>query len=99
VNKSRSSYPPKSTKQFAAASTPQIAPASHDEPSCLISKAEVLRRVGVSYPTLWRWVSAGNFPRARNLGGKSAWIEHEVTAWINARPLQPIKPVAEKAEA
>ncbi len=37
----------------------------------LISKLQVLDRVGVSYPTLWQWMRQGKFPRSRELGGKS----------------------------
>ena len=33
----------------------------------LLSKAEVLERVGVTYQTIWRWMVAGTFPRARRL--------------------------------
>ena len=35
----------------------------------LISKPEVLDRVGVTFPTLWAWMRAGVFPRSRDLGG------------------------------
>ena len=31
----------------------------------LISKAEVLDRIGVTYPTLWVWMRRGVFPRSR----------------------------------
>jgi predicted DNA-binding transcriptional regulator AlpA len=68
-------------------------------PQCLIDKAEVLRRVPVTFVTLWTWMRQGNFPLSRNIGGKSAWLEAEVEAWINARPVnkfkdedQPLKP-------
>lgn len=54
----------------------------------LISKPEVLDRVGVSYPTLWLWMREGKFPRSRELGGKSAWIESEINSWITNRPIR-----------
>jgi len=57
----------------------------------LLSKGEVLERVGVSFPSLWKWMNAGKFPRSRELGGKSAWLEHEVNAWILARPITRLK--------
>ena len=54
------------------------------EPSRLLSRAEVLEIVGVTYPTLWAWVRDGHFPAARvlgfkktegNKGGRVAWLE------------------------
>ena len=57
----------------------------------LISKPEVLDRVGVTYPTLWAWMRAGEFPRSRELGGKAAWVESEVEAWILGRPTRQLK--------
>jgi predicted DNA-binding transcriptional regulator AlpA len=57
----------------------------------LIDRREVLRRIPVSYPTIWHWMVAGTFPRSRNIGGKSAWVEAEVDAWIENRPLRKLK--------
>jgi prophage regulatory protein len=57
----------------------------------LISKPEVLDRVGVSFPTIWKWMQVGKFPRSRELGGKVAWLEHEISAWILARPISRLK--------
>jgi predicted DNA-binding transcriptional regulator AlpA len=57
----------------------------------LISKPEVLDRVGVTYPTLWAWMREGKFPRSRELSGKAAWIESEIEAWITARPTRKLK--------
>jgi len=57
----------------------------------LLSKAEVLERVGVTFPTIWKWQQEGKFPRSRELGGKVAWFEHEVTEWILARPVSCLK--------
>ena len=63
----------------------------------LISKPEVLDRVGVTYPTIWLWMREGKFPRSRELGGKAAWIESEIEAWITARPTRKLKGDAEVA--
>jgi predicted DNA-binding transcriptional regulator AlpA len=68
-------------------------------PQRLIDKTELLKRVPVSFPTIWAWMRDGNFPRARNIGGKSAWLEAEVEAWIIHRPVTPIKGDNEKVEA
>jgi predicted DNA-binding transcriptional regulator AlpA len=38
----------------------------------IVSKPEVLDRVGVTYPTIWTWMREGKFPRSRELGGKSS---------------------------
>jgi predicted DNA-binding transcriptional regulator AlpA len=84
--------PPKSTTQFAPPIEPDVSAADCiRSPARLIDKAEVLRRVPVSFPTLWAWMRDGNFPRSKNIGGKVAWIEAEVEAWINARPDVQIK--------
>jgi predicted DNA-binding transcriptional regulator AlpA len=52
--------------------------------SRLLSKAEVLARVNVTFPTIWTMMRAGTFPRARVVGGKSMWLKHEIDAWIEA---------------
>jgi prophage regulatory protein len=60
----------------------------------LISKPEVLDRVGVTFPTLWKWMREGTFPAAKKLGGsnKPAWLESDVERWIAALPTQKYKP-------
>lgn len=80
------SLPPKSAKAFVEATSVVDDPPRPPPPLRLIDKAEVLRRVAVTYPTVWRWMNEGVFPHSRNIGGKSAWLEHEVEAWIAARP-------------
>ena len=57
----------------------------------LISKPEVLDRVGVTYPTLSSWMREGKFPRARELGGKAAWVGSEIERWIVALPTRRLK--------
>jgi prophage regulatory protein len=56
-----------------------------------IGKTEVLNRVGASYPTIWQWMREGKFPRSRELGGRSAWIESEIETWIKGRPIRRLK--------
>jgi predicted DNA-binding transcriptional regulator AlpA len=56
-----------------------------------ISKLQVLDKTGRSYPTLWAWMQAGTFPRARELSGESVWYEDEVDAWMEARPIRQFK--------
>ena len=61
----------------------------------LLAKREVLARVGVTFPTIWKWMRAGTFPRSRRLGsGKGAkcvWYESEINAWATTLPIQPLK--------
>ena len=57
----------------------------------LLSKAQVLQRVPFTYPTLWAWMRKGSFPRARQVGGKTCWLESEINAWIAAQPLRRFK--------
>ena len=57
----------------------------------LIFRREVLRRVGLSYPTIWKMMREGRFPRSRVCGGKSAWLEHEIESWIEGLPLRRLK--------
>jgi len=61
----------------------------------LLCKTEVLQIVGVSYPTLWAWMRAGKFPRARITGGgsnsKSVWRSDEVEQWLAGLPMRRLK--------
>jgi prophage regulatory protein len=58
----------------------------------VLSKREVLDRLGVTFPTIWKWMRAGKFPRARELGpGKSCWVESEINEWILTRPIRRLK--------
>ncbi len=67
------------------------APAVGSPPARLIFKPEVLHRVGLSFPTIWKLMQLGRFPRARIIGGKSAWIESEVSDFIATLPLRRYK--------
>ena len=57
----------------------------------LVHKPEVLEAIGCSYPTLWKMMREGRFPRGRMVAGRVAWIEEEVDAWIEAQPKQVLK--------
>jgi len=47
---------------------------------------EVVMRVGLSRPTLWRLEKAELFPKRRQLGPHSVgWIAEEVEAWLQSR--------------
>jgi predicted DNA-binding transcriptional regulator AlpA len=60
-------------------------------PTRLVYKPEVLRRVGCSYPTLWRWMRAGTFPRGHVVGQRTAWLEQEVDDWFDNLRRRPLK--------
>lgn len=52
----------------------------------LIPRDEVLKIVGASPATIYRWMAAGAFPRPINTGPASVrWVDSEVYAWIEAR--------------
>jgi predicted DNA-binding transcriptional regulator AlpA len=57
----------------------------------LLSKAEVVRKVGRSFPTIWRWMRDGRFPRALDLNGRPVWIEAVVDQAILALPIRELK--------
>jgi prophage regulatory protein len=57
----------------------------------LIPKRAVLKRVGLSYPTVWRMMRDGKFPRSRVAGGQSMWFESEIDAWLADLPLRELK--------
>jgi prophage regulatory protein len=60
-------------------------------PPRLMSKAEVLAIVGVSFVSVWTWMRAGTFPRSRVVGGKSMWLSTEIAEWIATLPVRPLK--------
>ena len=58
-----------------------------------LSKAQILKKIPITGPTLWAWVRAGKFPRPRAISdNKTVWVEAEVDAWMQARPLRTYKP-------
>ena len=74
----------------------------------LLTKAEVLALLGVTYTTVFTWMREGQFPLSIELGpsgGRStkiAWLADEVYAWIASRPRRkltptPIKPSTQSA--
>ena len=62
-------------------------------PLVLLSKAQVLKKVPVTGPTLWSWVRQGKFPKPRDISpNKTVWLEADVDAWIRERPTRNYKP-------
>jgi predicted DNA-binding transcriptional regulator AlpA len=54
----------------------------------LIYKPECKKRIGSSYPTIWKWMRSGIFPRSVVVGGRVAWYEDEIEKWLNSLPRQ-----------
>lgn len=55
-------------------------------PVCLLRLPQVKARTGLSRSDLYRRVQSGDFPAPVKLGERaSAWPEHEVSAWCEAR--------------
>lgn len=78
----------------------EVTPAPRSNgPLRMISKAEVLRRVPVTFPTIWNMMRAEppKFPRSRTLGGKSAWLEDDIENWIASQPESVFKKKTEEA--
>ena len=69
-----------------------------EQPSLVfLSKAQVLKKIPITAPTLWSWCREGKFPRPRAISdNKTVWIEAEVDAWMQARPLRTYKPIASR---
>ena len=60
--------------------------------------AAVRAKVGLSNSTIYLRVKAGDFPKPFRLGpNASAWWEHEVDAWLEARAAESRAEAAEAA--
>jgi prophage regulatory protein len=58
----------------------------------LLRKKEVLARVPLSYPALWKRMTEGKFPRSHDMGnGTPGWFEDEVDAWMQSLPVIRLK--------
>jgi predicted DNA-binding transcriptional regulator AlpA len=57
----------------------------------LLAKRDVLAIANVTFPTIWAWMRAGKFPRARAVGGKSMWLSPEIEAWLASLPIRQLK--------
>jgi predicted DNA-binding transcriptional regulator AlpA len=57
----------------------------------LLDKQDILAIANVTYPTVWSWMRAGTFPRARIVGGKSMWLSTDIAAWLAELPTRRLK--------
>jgi predicted DNA-binding transcriptional regulator AlpA len=61
-------------------------------PLQLLSRAELLSVVPLSYASIWQQMRDGTFPKSRQIGKhKVAWIADEVATWIASRPAVKLK--------
>jgi prophage regulatory protein len=77
----------------AASSGPVIAFMQGDDkiPRRLLTKSEVMARVRLTYPTIWKLMREGKFPRSRMVGNRAMWFESEVDAWMDQLPIPALK--------
>jgi predicted DNA-binding transcriptional regulator AlpA len=61
------------------------------KPRRLIGVREVLSLVPYRRVTIWRKMRSGEFPMARELGGKIVWFEDEIAEWLASRPVVKLK--------
>jgi predicted DNA-binding transcriptional regulator AlpA len=57
----------------------------------LLDKREVMAITGVTFPTIWEWMRANKFPRARIVVGKSKWMAADIADWLNGLPPRRLK--------
>jgi predicted DNA-binding transcriptional regulator AlpA len=67
------------------------APRYGNEPIRFLSKADVVTLCHVSFPTIWKWMQQGVFPKGREVGGKTCWRSDEIADWQNNRPFAQVK--------
>jgi len=45
--------------------------------------------LGVSEPTMYRWIQSGHLPRPRRIGPNvTGWIKSEILDWLESRPVE-----------
>ena len=54
----------------------------HDD--ALLRDTDVAAIMGISRPSLWRWVSAGTVPAPIKIGGVTRWWRSEIDAHLAA---------------
>ena len=62
-----------------------------NEATRLLIKPQVCAIAGVTYPTLWKLMREGVFPRARVVGGRSMWRSDEIDQWLAGLPIRRLK--------
>jgi predicted DNA-binding transcriptional regulator AlpA len=81
----RKKVPPKPERELAPVDAPQRGVR-------FLTKKEVCDRVRLSFPTIWKRMRDGTFPRAREMSSdqqtnnKIVWLEHEIEEWMLGLP-------------
>jgi predicted DNA-binding transcriptional regulator AlpA len=57
----------------------------------LLERKELIAKVKLTYPTIWKQMREGTFPHSRAIGGKVVWVEAEVDEWIANLPRRRLK--------
>jgi predicted DNA-binding transcriptional regulator AlpA len=57
----------------------------------LLDKRTVCEIFGLSFPTVWKEMRAGRFPRSRVIAGKTMWRSDEIWACFDNLPLRRLK--------
>lgn len=71
-----------------------MANTTNTTPNILIKLPVVKGRTTLSTSEIYRRIEAGTFPQQIRLGAKAvAWLEHEVSAWIDARVAESVEGV------
>lgn len=72
---------------------------THQHPPRLVRLDEVMARVGLARPTIYKAIQAGKFPPPCKLLGSrsSAWSDHEINDWIEKRLQSRTSAVADVA--
>jgi predicted DNA-binding transcriptional regulator AlpA len=83
---------PAEPKRLRTADQPQGAPVR------LLSKSEVCALANATFPSIWAWMRAGKFPRARVVGGRSMWLSTEIDQWLAGLPVRRLKGDPTEAE-
>ena len=61
----------------------------------ILRLADVQTRVGLKRSRIYALEKAGKFPSRRQISERATgWLEHEISAWIENRPVALSRPVA-----
>jgi predicted DNA-binding transcriptional regulator AlpA len=69
----------------------QRARARTSVPVQLYARHEIVAIVGLSFPSIWKMMRAGTFPRGLTVGGVSKWRSDEVQAWLDNLEVRTLK--------
>jgi prophage regulatory protein len=58
----------------------------------LLCRAEVCAMTSLTYPSIWKKMQDGEFPRSRQVApGRVGWLYDEVVEWIRNLPIALLK--------